>query len=207
MLNNLVGEFFINSSASASASSQAAVTESQKTKYFGGELRVPATAHGGHHLGSLLVGFQGGAQNQPEYAVLKALLGGESSLKWANGTTPLSQLTPLVGGADKPVVRAFNLPYSDAGLFGIFVSAPTEKVGELATKAIQAVKEVANGSLKDEQVKAAIARAKFAAATALESRLPRQELIGAQVGPNASLSSFLPHSLHGRRWHPLSHTR
>lgn len=181
-LGGIVDEFFTGSSASFSASSPAAVKgDSGKSAYFGGESRLPATAHGGHGKGSLLVAFQGGAQDQPEYAVLRSLLGGENAIKWTNGLSPLSQLTPLVGNDYKPVVKSFNLHYSDAGLLGFFISAPTEKVTEIASKSVEALKSIASGGVKDEELKRAIAKTKFAAANVMESRLARQELIGSQV--------------------------
>ena len=178
---SLVDDFYTGSTSSASSSSAAAISSTSKGSYYGGEMRVAHTAHGGGDKGQLLVGFQGGAQSAPEYAVLRSLLGGESSLKWANGTAPFSQLTPLVGGTYKPVVKSFNLPYSDAGLFGFFVSAPTDQVRDIATKAVQALKAVASG-VKDNDLKRAIAATKFLAANVLESRVARQELIGSQVG-------------------------
>lgn len=143
-------------------------------------MRVAHTAHGGSDLGSLLLAFEGGAQNAPEYAVLRTLLGGENSIKWTNGLSPLSKLTPLVGGQYKPAVKSFNLHYSDAGLFGFFVQAPTSKVGEIASGAVAALKAAAGG-VKEEDLKRAIAKTKFQAANVLESRVARQELIGAQV--------------------------
>jgi len=161
--SNLVGEFFTGSSASASASSSAAARSATQSKYYGGEMRVAHTAHGGKELGSLLVAFEGGAQNAPEYAVLRTLLGGENSIKWTNGLSPLSKLTPLVGGQYKPAVKSFNLHYSDAGLLGFFVQAPTKQVGEIASGAVAALKAAAAG-VKEEELKRAIAKTKFQAA-------------------------------------------
>lgn len=190
-LGELVGEFYTKSSSAASSQSPAAaLTSSPQSKYYGGELRVPITAHGGSAKGSLLVAFEGGNQTQPEYAVLKALLGGESPLKWGNGTAPLSKLTPLVGGPLKSVSKAFNLHYSDAGLFGIYIEAATDKVQELASKSVQALRDVAEGKSSEEDVKRAISRAKFEAATALESRVARQELVGSQVLESSSVTSL-----------------
>ena len=190
-LSELVGEFYTGSSAASSTTGKAANTQSSaESKYYGGELRVPITAHGGSEKGSLLIGFQGGNQAQPEFAVLKALLGGESALKWANGTTPLSKLTPLVGDSYKPTARAFNLNYSDAGLFGIYIEAPTSKVQDIATKSVQALKNVAESKVGDEDLKRAIARAKFDAASTMESRVARQELVGAQILETNSITSL-----------------
>ena len=181
-LNGFVNDFFKGSSASSSLNSPAAVkSDSGKSQYYGGEMRVPHTVHGGSEQGQLLIGFQGGAVSQPEYAVLRSLLGGESSLKWTPGASPLSQISTKIGTLpSKPAVRAFNLAYSDAGLFGFFVNAPTDKVKEAASQAVSALKEIAKGA-KEEEVKRAIAQAKFAAATALENRLSAHELVATQV--------------------------
>lgn len=182
-LTSLVNDFFTGSSASASSASKAAVDTSSdgKSQYYGGDMRIPHTVHGGSQQGQLLLGFQGGSASQPEYAVLRALLGGESSLKWSAGASPLAQISTKAGALpSNPAARAFNLAYSDAGLFGIFVDAPTEKVKDIATESIQALKNIAKGA-KEEEVKRAVAQAKFLAAQVLEQRLSAHQLVAHQV--------------------------
>jgi len=173
-LSNLVGEYFPSSSTSASVSTP----NTGSTKYFGGEMRLPKTAshHGsGDHSdhATIVAAFEGGSASKAEYTVLKHLLGGEPSIKWTKGASLLSTQAP---GA-----VAFNLGYSDAGLFGFTVNAPTAQAGEIAQKAMSAFKSLASGSIKEEDVKRAVANARFALASQLESRLGKLELVAPQL--------------------------
>lgn len=180
VLQDLIGQFYVSSSTAASSSSTSAVQPASKSAYYGGEMRIPATGHGSHSSSAhLVVGFQGGSHNAPEFAVLKALLGGEAATKWGTGTQPFAKLSNM--STYTPSVRAFNLAYSDAGLFGFTIDAQTDKVAGLAKEAVSAIKQIADKAPSEEEVKRAIARAKFEAATALEGRITKQEVIGAQV--------------------------
>lgn len=178
-LSDMVGQFYVNSSSSASSSSPAAVQPASKSAYYGGEMRIPATGHSHSSIAHLVVGFQGGSHSAPEFAVLKALLGGEAATKWGTGTQPFAKLSNL--STYTPSVRAFNLAYSDAGLFGFTVDAKTDKIGDLAKAAIDAIKSIAEKGASEEEIKRAVARAKFEAAAALEGRVTKQEVIGAQI--------------------------
>lgn len=173
-LSGLVSEFFIPKTRSAADTLPTASVGS--TQYYGGEVRVPVTAHGGLETGHLLIGFKGGPRIAPEYTVLQHLLGGKSSIKWNKGTSPLGQLE-----APSTSAQAFNLPYGDAGLFGIFVTAPTAEVENVASKAVAELKKAAKGA-DGAEVKKAIAQAKFAAAAAVEDFSERVEALGTQVG-------------------------
>lgn len=183
-LNSLVGDFFTGSSSSATSASNATPTSGSKSTYYGGESRYPAVSghHGGHNgNGTLLVAFQGGDRTKPEYAVLRALVGGESSLKWSAGVSPFSQISAQSGAlVTKPALKAFNIAYSDIGLFGFIVNAPNDSVKDIATKAVSALKDVASGA-KEEDVKRAINQAKFAAAIQSEQRTFRHEMLGSLV--------------------------
>jgi len=171
-LKSMVGEHF-ESSSNTSATSAPSSTPSASDRYYGGEVRVPATAHGGHDKGFLLVAFKGGPASSPEYSVLRHLLGGEAAVKWSQGS---SGFAATAQGAN-----AFSLGYSDAGLIGFNVSAQTEKVEGIAKEAVQEFKRVAKGGLKDEDVKRAVAKAKFEAASSFESRVSKLEFVGSQV--------------------------
>lgn len=167
LLNSLVADFFVTPSAAALSSPASA--------YFGGELRVPSVGHGSS-LDHFLLAFKGASTSTAaDLTVLRYLLGGESAVKWSAGLSPLSKLASGQASA-----HAFNLTYSDAGLFGVYISAPTSAVGGLAVKVVNELKNVAKGA-SAEAVAGAIAKAKFAAAAAVESRVGRLELVGAQV--------------------------
>ena len=178
-LSQLVQAHFGDLAPSASVSTTPA-------KYFGGEQRVAfAAPHGAENTraahGHFFVAFEGAGHNDASaaanLAVLRSLLGGESSVKWTNGTSPLSQIADSVVGAK---AQAFNLTFSDSGVFGAHVSAPTASVQDAASKVAQALKNVAGG-LEDETIQAAIAKAKFERASVLENRTASHELVSAQL--------------------------
>ena len=168
-LGSLVSDFFVPSSPSTHAAS------SSPAAYFGGELRTPATGHSHSHLDHLLIAFKGAAASEVDLAVLRCLLGGESSVKWSQGASPLAKLSQGTSTA-----QAFNFGYSDAGLFGIFVSAPTAGVEAIAQASVAALKAVAAGPSADA-VKQAVLKAKFAAASAFETRAGKLELLASHV--------------------------
>ncbi|SNX83421.1 probable QCR2 - 40 kDa ubiquinol cytochrome-c reductase core protein 2 [Melanopsichium pennsylvanicum] len=178
-LNSLVSAHFADLNPTTSISSTGA-------KYFGGEQRVAfAAPHGLENTRAahahFFIGFQGAAHSDASasanLAVLRSLLGGESSVKWSNGTSPLSHIAESVVGAK---ANAFNLSFSDSGVFGAHISAPSSSVQQAASKVSQALKNVAGG-LKNETIKAAIAKAKFERANVLENRTASHELVGAHL--------------------------
>ncbi|KAJ9478466.1 Cytochrome b-c1 complex subunit 2, mitochondrial [Pseudozyma hubeiensis] len=178
-LSQLVSAHFGDLSASASVKSTAA-------KYFGGEQRVAFSApHGAENTraahGHFFIAFEGAghkdASQAANLAVLRSLLGGESSVKWSHGASPLSQVADKIVGAQ---AQAFNLSFSDSGVFGAHVSAPTASVQSAAKHVAEALKNVAGG-LKDDVIKAAIAKAKFERAAVLENRTASHELVSAQL--------------------------
>ncbi|WWC89164.1 uncharacterized protein L201_004082 [Kwoniella dendrophila CBS 6074] len=149
----------------------------QSTSYYGGEARIPLDIHApATSTPTLVIAYGQSSKAGPELKVLKHLLGGESSLKWTPGSSPLSQVAEKVPGAS---AKAFLLPYSDASLFGVVVSAPTSpQLAGLAKEVAQVLKS-AGQSVKDEEVKRAVAKATFADASASETL---QGLV-ANVGP------------------------
>ncbi|GJN87275.1 hypothetical protein Rhopal_000223-T1 [Rhodotorula paludigena] len=177
-LTSLVGDFFAPSNAAA-----ASTLSSPASQYYGGEVRIPAT---GHHaeLDQLLIAFKGAARTEVEYAVLALLLGGEASVKWGQGATPLAKLTTATSSA-----KAFHLGYSDAGLFGVSVSGKTADVEGVAQKAVAELKQVAQG-VSAEAVKQAVAKAKFAAAAALETKVGQVSVVGEQVAAHGQVPSL-----------------
>ncbi|KAK8864552.1 hypothetical protein IAR55_001802 [Kwoniella newhampshirensis] len=147
------------------------------TKYFGGESRVPLDIHApATALPTVVVAFGSSSPATPDLKVLKELLGGESSLKWTPGTSPLSQAAAKIPGAS---AKAFLLPYSDASLFGVVITAPTSPQAKtLATEVVSIIKSAGKGS-KDEEVKRAIAKATFSDAVGSETL----EGLVSSVGP------------------------
>ena len=158
LLTKLVSHSF----AALPSTSAAAPTP---TKYFGGESRVTAGGHGLHPQ-TIFVGYGTTTPNLQELAVLKALLSPHPHLKWAHGSAnPLFEGLPAHARIE-PVL----LPYTDAALFGVLVQAPTTKEVHDAGKIVVKVLKGAAGSVKTEELKKAVSKAKFEAANALERR-------------------------------------
>ncbi|KAK6083636.1 cytochrome b-c1 complex subunit 2 [Seiridium cupressi] len=159
-LSKWTEQFF--QSVPASASSSAALN-SASTAYYGGESRTAHTAGN-----ALVIAFPGSSFGayKPEVAVLAALLGGQSNVKWAPGFTLLSKVAAANPGAS---VTASNLAYSDAGLFTIQVYGAAGAVRTTAQEAVKALKSVVEGGVSKEDLTKAIAKAKFDALATSEA--------------------------------------
>ena len=95
-------------------------------------------------------------------------------MKWSEGTSPI---TGIPTGAS---VQSVHLPYSDATLFGLLVQGETaEDVKAAGKAAVAALKSVS--SIKAEDVKKAVAKAKFAAASSIDSRSGIVSVLGSKV--------------------------
>jgi ubiquinol-cytochrome c reductase core subunit 2 len=163
-LSKAVQSSFGGSSSSSSGGSGGLSAGS--STYYGGEQRVPLDLHAGgpNAQPTMVIAFGSTSASTSELKVLQHILGGETSVKWTPGTTPLAHAADKVPGAS---AKAFLLPYSDAALLGVVVTAPTsEAVAKVAKDVAQIIKG-ASGA-KDDEVKRAIAKAKFADATASE---------------------------------------
>lgn len=125
----------------------------------------------------MVIAYGSAGAPSADLKVLPHLLGGESAIKWSHGSSPLAQAAAKVHGAS---AKSFLLPYSDASLFGVVVTAPTsEGVASVAKEVAGLVKGV-KGS--DEELKRAATKAKFAEASLLE----RHETLIATAGPAVS---------------------
>ncbi|KAI0791108.1 Metalloenzyme, LuxS/M16 peptidase-like protein [Abortiporus biennis] len=175
-LSKLVEKTLASLPASAPASST-------PTKYFGGESRVES--HGGPQ--TVFVGFGTTGAPSAELAVLAAHLNPQSSIKWAESTSPLAAQIPATAS-----VQAVSLPYSDASLFGLIIQGETAEDVKVAGKAaVDALK--AAGSLSGDELKRAVAKAKFAAANAVEGRSGLVAALGPKVlaGSSASVQGLV----------------
>lgn len=144
------------------------------TTYYGGEQRIPLDVHAGHSQPALVIAY-GTTSPSADLSVLPHLYGGESAIKWSAGSAPLAQIAAKTPGAS---VRSFLLPYSDASLFGVVVRAPTSQgVAAVAKEVSAALKAEAS----DEAVKRAVAQAKFAEASSLETLESYLSVAGGKV--------------------------
>ena len=152
-LNKLVERSFTLTNASS-------VVSAPPSKYFGGETRLEG--HGGPQ--TVFIGFGSTGADSKNLAALAAYLSPSPSVKWSKGLSPLSSLP------EGTSVQTVYLPYSDATLFGLLVQGSTPaSVKEAGKLAVSALKTAAQG-IKEEELKSAISKAKFAAANATDTR-------------------------------------
>ena len=149
------------------------------TKYYGGEARV------GSAVGSsFVVAFPSTASSpnfKAEYKVLTHLLGGESAIKWNAGLSLLNRAV-----ADLPGVSAVakQQHFTDAGLLYITVEGPDALLEKAGQAVVKAVNDVANVS--EEEIKKAIAQAKFDVLAEAEDRSVGLELVGQSLLQNGT---------------------
>ncbi|KAI0025851.1 ubiquinol-cytochrome C reductase complex CORE protein 2 precursor [Xylariomycetidae sp. FL0641] len=145
------------------ASGSSSGLNTKASTYYGGEQR---TSHSGGN--SMVIAFPGSSfgEFKPELAVLTALLGGQSNVKWSPGFTLLAKTSAAVPGA---VATATNLAYSDAGLLTIQITGAASSVRKAAEEAVKAFKSVSEGGISKEDLTKAIAKAKFDALEASQS--------------------------------------
>ncbi|KAF6821470.1 cytochrome b-c1 complex subunit 2 [Colletotrichum musicola] len=155
------GQFF--KSVPSSSSSKLAVN-STASKYYGGESRTYGT-----NGSALVIAFPGsaGGQVSPELAVLAALLGGKSNIKWSPG---FSLISKALGPASGVSTSTVNLSYSDAGLLAVQLSGSAAAVRNAARETVKALKSISEGAVSKEDLTKAIAKAKFDALEATEKR-------------------------------------
>jgi ubiquinol-cytochrome c reductase core subunit 2 len=151
-LSKWVGQFF-----SDIPSTPRLNIDGQKSKYYGGEERI---AHASGN--AMVLAFPGsttptGNSYKPEIAVLAALLGGQSAIKWSSGFSLLSKASSKYHGA---VVETKSAIYSDAGLLTVSIKGAAKDVKGAAQDVVNSLKQVAEGVSKEDFTKAKAA-AKF----------------------------------------------
>ena len=173
-LSKWVGEFFTDSPDTAP--SNFSKSGGSQTKYYGGEERIA------HDSGNtIIIAFPGsgsvtGGFFKPEISVLTALLGGQTTIKWSSGFSLLSKATE-----DYPRVQVNTThhTYSDAGLLCITMTGDALQMQKAASGVVSAVKRVAAGEVSKEEIKKAVAIAKFQALESGQNISTGIELTGA----------------------------
>ncbi|CAO3592808.1 unnamed protein product [Absidia cylindrospora] len=160
------------------------------SKYYGGEARVDQGTGAGHYV----LAFEGSAAHSADFAatqVLRYALGGAQHVKFGSASGILGHTAAKLD--QNTTIKAFNFGYSDAGLFGVAISAASAaSTSSAVAAAAEQLKAVANG-LSAEDFQRAVAQAKFAAAASFTTRLDRLETVGAQAlysGKYTSASDF-----------------
>lgn len=151
-------------------------TDTPPSKYYGGEERIA------HDAGNnLIIAFPGsssfvGDAYKPELSVLAALLGGDSTIKWSPGFSLLSKAVSAYSNIHATTTHS---TYSDAGLLSISLSGKAKDIRVASKEVVKTLKAVASGDVRKEDIKKAIASAKFKTLEAGESIATGIELTGA----------------------------
>jgi ubiquinol-cytochrome c reductase core subunit 2 len=184
-LSKWVGEFF--KSVSATAPSGLPALESPATKYYGGEDRIS------HGKGNAIViafpgtGLTSGSAYKPEFEVLSKLLGGQPSVKWSSGTSLLAKAVASHIG----VSASSNLAkYSDSGLLYVTLTGPAKVLSSAAKDVVTAVKKLSEGQISKDDLKKAIAQAKFENYNAQTADAPALDLIGLSAITNGKVATY-----------------
>jgi ubiquinol-cytochrome c reductase core subunit 2 len=164
-LSKWVGEFFTD--VPSTAASDLPKIDTTPTKYYGGEERI-AHAKGNTQIlafpGSS--SFTAGSSYKPEIGVLAQLLGGQSSIKWSPGFSILSKASAAYPGVS---VSTETASYSDAGLLYVTLKGSAKGVQGASHDVVKALKSVAAGEVSAEDIKKAVALAKFKALESAQS--------------------------------------
>lgn len=102
--------------------------------------------------------FTAGGSYKPEIAVLAALLGGKSSIKWSPGFSLLSKAASSFPGASAATT---HFTYSDAGLLSIQFSGSASAIRNASAEAVKALRSISDGSISKEDFTKAVASAKY----------------------------------------------
>jgi len=154
---------------------------SPPTKYSGGEGRIPHASK----ENVIAVSWPGsalyGPNSSPELHVLSHYLGGFARMPWSRGQSAFSKLATSISRGTALI--ATNIPYSDAGLFTFIAVGKTSSMPKVASAALKLVKDIASGSvtIKPEELKRAVASARYITYYTSEARLSNLEPIGQAV--------------------------
>lgn len=106
---------------------------SQPTKYHSGEIRKERDSELASVAVALEIGGMAGKEKEAlAAAILQRACGTGPAVKWGGSQTPLSKAVAAAASDNPFAVSAFNAMYSDAGLFGIVLSAPGNVAGSVS---------------------------------------------------------------------------
>ncbi|KAL8762334.1 MAG: hypothetical protein Q9184_001641 [Pyrenodesmia sp. 2 TL-2023] len=173
-LSKWIAEFF--SDSPSAPPKDLPPIEVKPTKYYGGEERI---AHDGGN--DMVIGFPGsgsytGGHYDPAIAVLSSLLGGQSYIKWSPGYSLLARATAAQTQAH---VSTRNISYSDAGLLTISVGGNARHIREASEAIVEILKAISGGDIAKDDIKKAVAYAKFRTLSAGENTSTGLEMTGA----------------------------
>uniref|UniRef100_A0AAX7U2C0 Ubiquinol-cytochrome c reductase core protein 2a n=1 Tax=Astatotilapia calliptera TaxID=8154 RepID=A0AAX7U2C0_ASTCA len=151
-----------------------------KSVYRGGELRVQNK----DELVHALIASEGAVTGSAEanaFSVLQRILGAGPHVK--RGSSITSKLSQGIAKATtQPFdATAFNVSYSDSGLFGVYTIAQAASAGEVIKAAIAQVRGVAEGGVSEADITRAKNQLKAEYLMSMESSEGLLEEIGAQA--------------------------
>uniref|UniRef100_A0A670KFX1 Ubiquinol-cytochrome c reductase core protein 2 n=1 Tax=Podarcis muralis TaxID=64176 RepID=A0A670KFX1_PODMU len=176
-----IGEHFLNiRSGSGSAG--------EKAKYRGGEIRE-LNSHSLVHAAVVAEGAAVGSAEANAFSVLQHVLGAGPLIKRGSSVT-----SKLIQGVAKATalpfdVTAFNVNYSDSGLFGVYTVSQASAAGEVIKAALNQVKAVAQGGVTDAEVTRAKNQLKAAYLMSVESSEGLLDEIGSQALASGAYTS------------------
>ncbi|CAH0729729.1 unnamed protein product, partial [Brenthis ino] len=148
-------------------------TQTEASKYYGGELRKEM----GGELAHVALAVQGAPAGSPQslaLAVAAKALGNGPVTKWGADNTPLAK---AIGNIGPFAAAGFNISYSDSGLFGIILSVPKDEANA-AVKA--AAKVLTSANLSADAIKAGKNQLKLQVLTEAEEGTVLAESIASQ---------------------------
>uniref|UniRef100_A0A670KDT4 Ubiquinol-cytochrome c reductase core protein 2 n=1 Tax=Podarcis muralis TaxID=64176 RepID=A0A670KDT4_PODMU len=176
-----IGEHFLNiRSGSGSAG--------EKAKYRGGEIRE-LNSHSLVHAAVVAEGAAVGSAEANAFSVLQHVLGAGPLIKRGSSVT-----SKLIQGVAKATAlpfdaAAFNVNYSDSGLFGVYTVSQASAAGEVIKAALNQVKAVAQGGVTDAEVTRAKNQLKAAYLMSVESSEGLLDEIGSQALASGAYTS------------------
>jgi len=151
-------------------------------KYYGGTDNRKAK---GGRIASVAVGTNGASWANPQealaFAILQQAAGATPATKRGNSSGPLARV--IQSAAPNTAVSAFNVSYSDNGLFGFIASGPAKEIGSAVDTGVKALK---NATITDEDVARGKANLKTQVACAYETDA---SLVTSLAGQSALLGS------------------
>ncbi|CAH2307179.1 cytochrome b-c1 complex subunit 2, mitochondrial [Pelobates cultripes] len=176
-----VGEQFLNIRSGPGS-------PSVKAQYRGGEIRV----QNGDDLVHAALVAEGASLGSPDanaFSVLQHILGAGPFIKRGSNTS--SKLSQAVSKAtNQPFdVSAFNVNYSDSGLFGIYTISQAAAADEVIKAAVNQVKAIAQGGVTEADIARAKNQLKFHYLLSVENSTGLLNEIGSQALVSGSYTS------------------
>ncbi|KAM9715409.1 cytochrome b-c1 complex subunit 2, mitochondrial isoform 3-T3 [Menidia menidia] len=176
-----VGEQFLNIRSGAG-------TTGAQAQYRGGEIRLLNTNTLVH---SAVVSQSAPADSSEAlaFSVLQHLLGAGPHVKRGSGVSSKLIQGVAKATADPFDVSAFNVSYSDSGLFGVYTICQTAAAGDVIRAALAEVKAVADGGVTAADLTRAKAQVKSQFLMSLETSEGLLEAMGTQALASGSYHS------------------